>query len=244
MRAHGVLVSIHDVTPAHQTQVLELWELCRTNGFTAALLVVPYWHGNWPLSEHAEFAAWLRQCSTDGAEIVLHGLRHDEVGTSRTVSDHMRAFGRTDREGEFLALSLESARARIEEGLSMLRSQGLEPGGFIPPAWLAREGTHEAVREAGLQFSEDAGGVRLHTRNVRIAAPAIRWSGRTRVRAAASGWVNQLRRHYCAAFQRQRIVRLALHPQDLLNPVTAASVRNEVPQWAELMQQIRYDQLL
>lgn len=244
MRAHGVLVSIHDVTPAHQTQVLELWELCRTNGFTAALLVVPYWHGNWPLSEHAEFAAWLRRCSTDGAEIVLHGLRHDEVGTSRTVSDHMRAFGRTAREGEFLTLSLESARARIEEGLSMLRSQGLEPGGFIPPAWLAKDATHDAVREAGLQFSEDAGGVRLHTRNVRIAAPAIRWSGRTRVRAVASGWVNQLRRHYCAAFQRQRIVRLALHPQDLLNPVTAASVRHEVPQWAELMQQIRYEQLL
>jgi predicted deacetylase len=54
-----LLVSIHDVTPALESRVLKLWELCSSHGVVPALLVVPDWHGEWPLQRHPRFVRWL-----------------------------------------------------------------------------------------------------------------------------------------------------------------------------------------
>ena len=238
----SVLVSIHDVTPAHAAAVHELWKLCQQFDVAPALFVVPDWHGAWPLESHLEFVQWVQSCAANGAEIFLHGERHDEVGLPRTMSDSVRAFGKTAREGEFLTLYKSAASERIGRGLVRLRALGLQPIGFVPPAWLAREETFEAVFESGLRVSEDELGIRVHDaagpeRKVRLAAPAVRWSGRTAIRAHASAIVAAWR------WKTQRslpLVRLALHPQDLLHPVSERSVRHEVPRWLSLRNTIRY----
>ena len=59
MRSTKLLVSIHDVTPAFQDEVNGLWQMCRRVGVTPALLVVPNWHGAWPLDSHTEYVQWL-----------------------------------------------------------------------------------------------------------------------------------------------------------------------------------------
>ncbi len=236
----GLLVSIHDVTPALEVSVRRLWTLCRSHGVTPALLVVPNWHGAWPLESHPEFVAWLRDCAAAGAEIVLHGERHDEEGLPRTWRDTLRAIGRTAREGEFLTLQHDAAAARINRGIGRLNALGLSPVGFIPPAWLAREATHDAVRDAGLHISEDAVSIRVHTARAQLRAPALRWSGRTTARALGSRvtawarWSMQRRTAY---------VRLALHPQDLDHPITASSVEREVARWTRARRVVRYAQL-
>ena len=224
----GLLVSIHDVTPAHEDRIRELWRLCRACSSTPALLVVPDWHGRWPLRKHDSFVGWVRSCASAGAEIILHGERHDEIGLARGWRDNVRAFGRTSREGEFLTLDADEAFERISRGLALFRELGLCATGFIPPAWLARDATHEAVARAGLKFSEDEGGVRIHeTRlsSLKVAAPAVRWSGRTVLRAHGSALVAKVR------WKRQRhspFVRIALHPQDLDSDVTARSLEAEL----------------
>ncbi len=236
----GLLVSIHDVTPALEAPVKRLWSLCRDHGVTPALLVVPEWHGEWPLEQHEPFMTWVRSCAAEGAEIILHGERHDEVGSPRTWRDEWRAVGRTAKEGEFLTLDADAARVCIERGLGRLRALGLSPIGFIPPAWLAREATHTVVRDAGLEVSEDADGVRVHTRGVRLHAPALRWSGRTTVRAWGSRVMAGIR------WRTQRatpFVRLALHPQDLAHAVTAASVEQEVARWVRARRVVQYAEL-
>ena len=91
----SLLVSIHDVTPGARDGVARLWELCARRGVRPALLVVPDWHGEWPLEPHPAFVAWLRARAAEGAEIVLHGERHDEVGSPRAAADALRALGRT-----------------------------------------------------------------------------------------------------------------------------------------------------
>ncbi len=236
----GLLVSIHDVTPALEAPVRRLWSLCREHGVTPALLVVPEWHGAWPLEASNAFMDWVRECAAQGAEIFLHGERHDEIGSPRAWRDELRAVGRTAREGEFLTLDHDAAQARIARGLARLTALGLSPMGFIPPAWLAREATHDVVRECGLLVSEDAGSVRVHASRTRVAAPALRWSGRTTLRAwgsritAAVRWRMQRRTPY---------VRLALHPQDLAHPITAASVEQEVARWVGARRVIRYAEL-
>ena len=108
----SVLLSIHDVTPAWEAQVDALWTLCRERGATPALLVVPNWHGDWPLRDAPQYVDWVRARAADGAEIFLHGERHDEVGLPRTWRDSQRAFGRTNKEGEFLTLDYEAAFER------------------------------------------------------------------------------------------------------------------------------------
>ena len=235
-----LLVSIHDVTPASAPSTLALWSLCQEFGVTPALLVVPNWHGRWPLNLHPAFTAWLRACAAHGAEIFLHGDRHDEIGLPRTAMDNVRAFGRTNAEGEFLTLNRQQAAQRIARGLHTLHSAGLNPIGFVPPAWLAHEDTYAAVRDAGMQLSEDAAGIRLLTRAVHLSAPAVRWSGRTATRACVSALAARARWH----IQRKRpLVRLALHPQDLEHPTSAHSLCSEVRRWLSLGSIGRYADL-
>lgn len=241
--AASLLISVHDVTPALERPVRTLWSLCRALDVVPALLVVPNWHGASPLAARPDFVEWLRACAQDGAEMVLHGERHDEAGLPRGWRDSLRAMGRTAREGEFLTLHQEEAASRIDRGLTALRSLGIEPMGFVPPAWLAREATHEAVARAGLLMSEDAGAIRLHQGGVqatRVIAPALRWSGRSGVRAHVSKRVAEWR---WRAQQDVAVLRMALHPQDLAHPVTAESLRRELARWVTARRVVRYADL-
>ncbi len=232
-----LLVSIHDVTPALERDVRALWDLCAERGITPALFVVPNWHGQWPLDEYPRFAAWLRARERAGAEVFLHGERHDEVGLRRGIGDRMRAFGATAREGEFLTLDERGAAERIRRGLDRLRRNGLRPIGFVPPAWLAREDTFRAVRRAGLAVSEDVHGIRLHARATRLVSPVIRWSGRTAWRAHLSAAVADAR---WLTARGSWLARLALHPTDLCHPATAASLVAHLDRWRRLRHQHRY----
>ncbi len=223
-----LLVSIHDVSPAFGPDVRRLSALCARHGVVPALLVVPDWHGHWPLERHPDFVAWLREQRAAGAEIVLHGERHDEHGLPRSSADALRAWGRTALEGEFLTLDEPAARARIERGAARLCALDLPPVGFVPPAWLATEGGHRAVAAAGLEFSEDEGSIRLHPGGRRVRSPVLRWSTRTRLRALGSLAVARGR---WTLQRRASFPRLALHPQDLSHPAVARSLEPTLARW-------------
>ena len=223
-----LVVSIHDVTPAHDAAVRWLWDLCRARKIVPALLVVPNWHGEFPLAAHETFAGWCRTAASLGADIFLHGGRHDEFGVSRGWRDELSAFGRTDREGEFLTLDKHTARRRIDEGLATLRQIGLSPIGFVAPAWLSRVTCRDAITEAGLSVSEDDRSIYLHRHAQRLSSPVVRWSARSAWRARSSAFVA---RAAAARHGRHPLVRVALHPRDLAHPTTAKSVANALDRW-------------
>ncbi len=213
----SLLVSIHDVTPALEAGVLRLWEMCAERGVSPALLVVPDWHGEWPLGRHGGFVRWLRERADGGAEIVLHGERHEN--------------------GEFRTLGRSAARERIDRGIGSLRSLGLEPTGFVPPGWLARDEGHAAVRDAGLGFSEDDGAIRLFPSGRRIESPAVRWSARSAVRAWGSVAVARGR----WALQRRALYpRIAFHPQDYAHPRTTRDLPATLDRWLTRHRPIGY----
>jgi predicted deacetylase len=223
-----LVVAIHDVTPAHADAVEHLWDMCRERHVRPALFIVPNWHGEWPIEDFVPFLRWVRARAAGGAEVFLHGERHDEIGSPRALVDEWRAIGRTDREGEFLTLTPDAARARIQRGVRRLRHLGLAPIGFVAPAWLVRRECLGIIGEAGLALSEDVGGIYLHGRGTRLDSPVVRWSARTPLRARMSAafasfatW--QHRRHW--------LVRLALHPQDLGHSATARSVEWSLDHW-------------
>lgn len=224
----SILVTIHDVAPPLMPKVERLWEICARRNVVPGLLVVPDWHGAWPIERDARCVNWVRARAAGGAEVFLHGERHDEVGSSRGLRDTLRALGRTNREGEFLTLGYVAARARIDRGLARLRALGVEPIGFVPPAWLARPDTHRAVRDAGLAVSEDDGAIYAFRAGRTIASPVVRWSSRGALRAYGSLLQAKLR---WVLQQGHSVVRIALHPADLDHPATAASVERTLDLW-------------
>jgi len=235
-----LLVSIHDVTPALAPEVRALWALCRDAGVVPALLVVPDWHGRAPLQADAGFRAWLRDCAAEGAEIFLHGFRHDEVGSPRAPLDHLRAFGRTHREGEFLTLGYEASAARISDGVAVLRAAGLEPAGFVPPGWLMRADALRAAARAGLALSEDDRAVFVLRTGRRLASPVVRWSARSRVRAVGSVAVERGR---WLLQRRAPLLRLALHPRDLDDAIVARALAPALRRWLRERPAARYAEL-
>jgi predicted deacetylase len=236
-----LLVSIHDVSPAQAVGVAHLWELCRARGITPALLVVPNWHGNWPLERHPDFVDWVRERVLDGAEVALHGERHDEVGLPRGTRDRWVAWGKTAGEGEFLTLDASAANERLARGLALFHRLGLRPTGFVPPAWLARESTFRAAAAAGLAFSEDDHSIRLLQSGRQVASPVVRWSGRTALRAYASAGVARVR---TAVQRRARYARIALHPGDLDHPATVRSLVQTLNRWVQENSPASYGDLL
>jgi predicted deacetylase len=236
-----LLVSIHDVSPARAPAIVRLWSLCRARGITPALLVVPNWHGAWPLQRYPEFVDWVRERVEDGAEIALHGERHDEEGLPRTTREHWLAWGKTAGEGEFLTLDARAAQERLSRGLSLFRQLGIRATGFVPPAWLAREVTFEAAASAGLTFSEDERSIRLLQLRRQVPSPVVRWSARSQLRAYGSVGVARVR----TAFQRgARFARIALHPGDLDHPATTRSVGKTLDGWLRANPPARYGDLL
>ena len=237
----SVLLSIHDVTPAWRAQVEALWALCRERNATPALLAVPNWHGAWPLRDAPDYVSWIRARAAEGAEVFLHGERHDEVGLPRAWRDSLRAVGRTAREGEFLTLDHVAASARIARGMVLFAELGLHPIGFVPPAWLCGAGTHTACAAHALPLLEDDRAVYLVRRGVRLPSPVLRWSGRSAFRARASAsqaawrWRTQRRATH---------FRIALHPMDLEHPVTRRSVVDELDRWLALRPATSYAALL
>jgi predicted deacetylase len=235
-----LLITIHDVTPALMPRVELLWALCEKRGVIPGLLVVPDWHGETAMERDPKFAEWLRARAAQGAEIFLHGERHDEVGSPRSFGDEIKAFGKTNKEGEFLTLDYQAAADRIGRGVARLRAMGLEPVGFVPPAWLAKPDTHRAVRDAGLRVSEDDGAVYVHAPERTISSPVLRWSGRGAFRAYGSVLFERLR---WWSQRGARVMRIALHPGDLAHPATAASIERGLDAWLSVRKQTFYGRI-
>jgi hypothetical protein len=142
-----VLVTLHDVTPRHEAAVDRMLALLASLGVPPVpLLVVPDFHGQWPLDRHPAFAGRLRTWRAAGHELVLHGYWHRELPTDSVhggLADGLRRGLLTGGEGEFLALDAAAAGARLDDGLAMWerpvwdpppRGSSLPPGCTTPPS--------------------------------------------------------------------------------------------------------------
>jgi uncharacterized protein len=209
----GVLVSIHDVTPAHEDRVRRILDVLESSGVRQlALLVVPRWHGSSDLREAPEFCAGLRDLQARGTEIFLHGLRHDEIGAPRAWHHHLRAFSRTEGEGEFMALSPSEAGARLDEGLAMFRDVGLAPIGFVPPAWLHGRESERLLRERGLDVTESSWSVTDVRTGASRRAPAFCWSTLAAWHEVGGPMVQSAR---LRVQKNVPLLRVAIHPPDV-----------------------------
>ena len=217
MNAFYFNVSLHDITPAREQEARTLLSLCESCGITrGTLLVVPNFHGQYPLRQHP-LAQWLQTLARNGWEIALHGQEHLMSEPTRlTLLQRLIAHHYTDREGEFFLLSGEDARRRLTQGLAMLKECGLQPSGFVAPAWLMSRETVQVLAQLPLSFATTLDRVYDLKNGRRRFAPVQAFSSRSPDRilaSAVSGWLAGY------LWKGLPFVRVALHPSDLASPL-------------------------
>lgn len=230
MRAPSLLVSLHDVSPRHAAAVESVLAEFRALGLPpAVLLVVPDFHGDWPLTDHPRFTQRLRELGAAGHELALHGYFHKELPEDRSDSRGASAFLRrrflTAGEGEFLSLPPRRQRERLEDGLRMWEAAGLErPDGFVPPAWLHRPDLSAILWERGFAWTENHGGLLFRDRSP-LKSPVITWASRDPLRRIGSRAFAPLA---LRAWKSEPLLRIAVHPHDWDHPVLVESIRTTI----------------
>jgi len=223
-----MLASIHDVTPVFMRDVTFLVESLRDrlNSSRLAMLVVPNYWGNAPISEDKQFQVQLRQWAHEGADIFVHGWFHKDEAKHGWLNE-WKARYLTNREGEFLGLDEQTARQRIVDGRSLIEDiTGLPIAGFVAPAWLYGAPAKQALRACGIHMAEDHFKVwDPQSGAVLSSSPVISWATRSWMRAQSSKASAAIARH---AFTGSPAVRLAVHPSDRSNPSVLKSINRTI----------------
>jgi predicted deacetylase len=220
-----LLVSIHDVTPAHAARLDRLAPLIEKHSGAGghALLVVPDFHGAAPLRPGTAFATRLRQWAAAGCEIFLHGFTHRDDSIHASAIARMKARRMTAGEGEFLGLDYAAARQRLVDGRALVEDVCGQPvAGFIAPAWLYGDASRRAIADLGFALAEDHFRVwRPQSGEIIARGPVITYASRTRARLASSLLWSRVAPVLLAP---RAVVRFAVHPHDVDSPALLAEI--------------------
>ncbi len=214
----SLCIVIHDVAPP-------TWDRCRRliDGLDAVstalgrarlpltLLAVPRYHGS---GRDPAFERWLQGRAGIGDEVALHGYTHRDDTVASGVAgpiDRLRRTVYTRGEGEFWALDAGEATRRIDAGRAWLGELGLQPSGFVAPAWLLGPGARQALATQPFDYTCTVRRLLLLRTRRELVAQAQVYSTSTAWRRRMSQiWNTTLGRLQRA----DPVVRLELHPSD------------------------------
>ena len=220
-------LTVHDVSPVHEDTLRNIHSaLCGLGAVRYSMLVVPDYHGEWPLEEYPDFCRWLAELEENGVEMVLHGVRHKDTAAHGPV-DRIRSSFFTRGEGEFLGLDEKAAEQLLREGRQILkRAIGIEVNGFVAPAWLHSGGTTTALTKTGFTFTESRWRIWAPgTGRTILFKPAVNYAGGGVLkRSLAALWVRVSTALLCGS----QTVRFAIHPCDFENSVREKAVMKQL----------------
>ena len=207
-----VHVSLHDVSPVWEREIDVALDMCAAIGARPALLVVPNFHGAWPLADHPEFCGRLRALQAAGHEIYLHGFFHK----AREAKTKGLAWFWAQRivsggEAEFRDVTREEAEARLIDGEAALEAAGLHIDGFVAPAWAMEAWLMPILARRGYAFTEDHTHVYDPASGKKRTSVVLNFASRTPGRLFSSV-------AYCRVAKHARAVlpaRVAIHPADM-----------------------------
>lgn len=234
-----VHVSIHDVSPAWAAEVDAALQACAEVGVKPGLLVIPDYHGAWPLDAHPDYARRLRAWQAAGHEIFLHGYYHLADARPRAAAPGGHRAPRGLRrlwaqkvvsggEAEFSAVDEAEARRRLDDGEAVLRRAGLERlDGFIAPAWSMPAWMFPLLRERGYRYTEDHLHVYDPVSGARRPSVVLNYASRTPARL----WSSLIYCRLARPARRLWPARVAIHPADMRHAVLRREIR-DLLRWA------------
>jgi hypothetical protein len=133
--ARTLAVALHDVEPATFERCVEVREWLEDRGVDRVTLLVIPARDLHPLGERSpELAGWLAACRRRGDSLAQHGFQHEQLGCAGWTR-RLPTPVRSRRAAEFARLDRDEARRAVEAGWRLLKLAGLEPDGFVAPAY-------------------------------------------------------------------------------------------------------------
>jgi predicted deacetylase len=216
----SLIVSLHDAHPGSHAAIAEQVAFLAAYGITrSSILVVPEFHHGGLLTKAPSFCDAVSAWQTSGHEIVLHGYYHDRAEAQPdTFSNFYWTRLYTAGEAEFLDLTREAARSRLDLGRLLFQSLGWRATGFVAPAWLMADGLTNLLAEMGFAYTTRVGEIipLLPGLNQVKSSQSLCYSTRAGWRRFASGVWNK---YLYGRLRETDLIRLSLHPRDLEFPL-------------------------
>jgi predicted deacetylase len=220
-------VALHDVEPGTFERCAEIREWLEDRGVDRVTLLVIPARDLHPLGERSpEMVAWLAERRRSGDSIAQHGLQHERLRRA-SWPQRLYAPARTRRAAEFAGLDGEETRRAVDAGWRLMKLAGVEPDGFVAPAYAYTPALRRAV---GTRFRWWASLLGLHGATGiprRQLAPA--W-GPSSVRAGA-------------LVAGGRTLRLDVSPTHLQQPRQARALERVLSNTARRRLAVTYDEL-
>lgn len=234
----AIAVALHDVEPATFERCALIRDWLDDHGIDrVTLLVIPAPDLHPFPDRRPELVHWLDERVASGDAIAQHGFQHRQTRTAPSWPRQRVARLQGRGAAEFVGLAEADTRRAVDAGRAVLRRAGLEPGGFVAPAyaytpalrllldgtfaWWAGLGRVHARGEAPRAQLAPALCLGTSTRPRRLFSPVL-----VRAGAACSG----------------SILRLDLHPSDLDHPRHIGAVE-AVLRRARRRRPLTYDEL-
>jgi predicted deacetylase len=237
-----IAVALHDIEPATFQRCALIRDWLDDHGVDRATLLVIPARDLHPLGMRCpQMASWLTERRRAGDSIAQHGFQHAQPRLRRPGAIPVRSGER--RAAEFIGLDPQETRRALDAGWRVLKLAGLEPDGFVAPAYAY---TPALRRLLSRRFRWWAGLWYLHRCAVHpdgqpreLLAPAV-----------SMGAHNLLRRTLAPPLIRAgglfagRTLRLDLHPSNLRSTREVRALEWVLGRAGQRRQAITYDALL
>ncbi len=206
-----IAVALHDVEPATFERCALIRDWLDDHGIgRVTLLVVPAPDLH-PIGDHGDgLVAWLEERRRRGDAIAQHGLR-DRCSRPARLAARAPMTRAQRPDAEFAGLDLGETRRAVEAGWRILRLAGLEPKGFVAPAYAYTPALHATLAS---RFSWWAGRTRLYRAGGlpqgTAVGPTLAPGERSCMHRLVSPWLVRAR-----AATAGNVLRLDISPRDL-----------------------------
>jgi predicted deacetylase len=213
-----IALALHDIEPATFERCALIRDWLYDHGVDRITLLVIPARDLHPLGERCpDMARWLNECRLAGDSIAQHGFQHQQLRRG-PLARHSLHPARGGRAAEFVGLDDAETRRALDAGWRVLKLAGVEPDGFVAPAYAYTPALRRALPR---KFRWWASLLRLHrTRMVEEDGP-IQWltpawgmGTDSRVRRVLSPSLIRTGSLLCGG----GTLRLDLHPGDLQHP--------------------------
>jgi predicted deacetylase len=208
-KRRAILVAIHDVEPATYERCALIRDWLADHGVERVTLLVIPARDLHPLHDRRpEIAGWLSQRQECGDAIAQHGFQHLQL---RRPAWPRQAFTRVAHAGEpeFVGLDGDETSRAVEAGWRVLKLAGVEPRGFVAPAYAYTQALRETL-STRFEWWAELLSLRRGDDRRPLSSPPISVAGRGAIGRAVSPGVLRV-----GALAAGSTLRIDVHPRDL-----------------------------
>jgi predicted deacetylase len=243
-----IAVALHDIEPATFERCALIRDWLDDHGVAKVTLLVIPARDLHPLGERSpEMVQWLVERERAGDSIAQHGFQHLRSHRANWPQRALQGLN-TGEQAEFVGLDEQETHRTVEAGRRVLKLAGIEPHGFIAPAYAY---TPALRRTLGARFRWWAGLLGLHhsLQSPGETETASTWARELLAPPIALASAGPLRRTLAPTLLRAgallsgSTLRLDLHPSDLQRPHHMLALEWVLQRAARKRHAVTYDEL-